>query len=313
MGATIAIIIVAVYIALMLALGLIGYRVSRNTAEDFFLAGRSLGTFVGVMAMLTGLFSSFIFVGIAGIGYRLGLGVFVFVFACVLYPFWLCLIGPKLWKLGKERGYITPGDYLQDRFQSPELRVISCVVYMFLFVPVIVVEIVACGYILAEITAGALSYFVGIVVSVLAMLVYTILGGRRGVAWTQAAQGVILTVFGYLALAVIIYADGGNLSALISKVAQTSPDHLSIPGPFAAFSAPMWFSLLIIFGCGPLMFPHLWMTLFSLKSVETVKKTFLYLPLSAFVMIPGMLIGVLGITGFLAWKALRQMQFSQFC
>jgi SSS family solute:Na+ symporter len=61
--------IVVGYLILALALGLVAYRVSETTAEDYYLASRSIGTLVLLFTTFATLLSAFTFFGGPNLAY----------------------------------------------------------------------------------------------------------------------------------------------------------------------------------------------------------------------------------------------------
>ena len=64
------------YLLFTLWIGLIGYKSQKNTAEDYFLANRSLGAIVLFFTLSATNFSAFFFLGFAGSGYRIGISYY---------------------------------------------------------------------------------------------------------------------------------------------------------------------------------------------------------------------------------------------
>jgi len=69
----ISLLILAVFLSGVGVLGIYGYKISRRTAEDYFAASRTLGTFVSLFTYFATLCSAFTFLGCAGWGYSKGL------------------------------------------------------------------------------------------------------------------------------------------------------------------------------------------------------------------------------------------------
>ena len=89
-------------------------------AEDYFMAGRSFGTLVLFMSLFGTNVTAFALVGMLGISYHAGIGVFGFFGAVAAFVTPLCfiLMGYPIWVLGKRHGYMTQPHMFSDRWQS---------------------------------------------------------------------------------------------------------------------------------------------------------------------------------------------------
>lgn len=69
---SVAIIIAALYLVVLLALGVVGYLRSTPNEEDYYLAGRNQGWFVTSLTIIATFFSAFAFLGAPGLVYQHG-------------------------------------------------------------------------------------------------------------------------------------------------------------------------------------------------------------------------------------------------
>ncbi len=184
----------------------------RDTADDYFLAGRNLGWgLVGASIFASNIGSEHV-VGLAGAGATSGVALAhfelhawaVLVLGWVLVPFYL-----------RSKVFTMP-EFLERRFNPASrflLSVISLVAYVLTKIAVgIFAGGIVFGALLPELSiriGGTVfdSFWVGSVLVVLLTGVYTVLGGMRAVAYTDAVQtGILvlgaslLTIFGLHAL-----------------------------------------------------------------------------------------------------------------
>ena len=99
---------------------------------------------------------------------------------------------PKFHRLSRQHGYITIGDYIQQRFGSTTLTALSTVIFIVVLGNYILSNLKAIGYIVEVSTGGYVTFVQGVIVLSIIMLIYETLGGLRSVAWTDAIQGVLL-------------------------------------------------------------------------------------------------------------------------
>ncbi|MBT6849857.1 MAG: hypothetical protein HOA16_01565, partial [Opitutae bacterium] len=98
------------YMLLLVWLCYLGYRKGKATEEDYYLAGRGQGTIVTSLTIMATFFSSAALLGIPGVVYRDGVSFFLFALNLPVAGVAVYLLGDRMRKLGKARGYVTPAD-----------------------------------------------------------------------------------------------------------------------------------------------------------------------------------------------------------
>ena len=276
-------------------LGVYGYKVSQKTAEDYFTASRTLGTFVSLFTYFATLCSAFTFLGCAGWGYSKGLawygpiGVATAFISINFYVF-----GYRVWLLGKKYGYVSPPELIRDRF-GKELQIIFSGVMIIFVLPYLAVQAIGAGYVLEEISQGIIPYVAGAGIITVFMIVLTI-GGMRSVAWTDTVMGITMLVCLSLAFA-LVSLKGGGLGAIVSKLAQESPAHLSRPGIGSFFTPKIWFGYLLLWVVAVPLMPQLWARMYAVKNAGVIKRMMFLFPLVCLVIFfLSIWIGVMGST-----------------
>lgn len=201
-------IIVGLYFLLILGLSWIAIKQGQKTSADYFLAGRHLGWFIIGASIFSSNIGSEHLVGLAGSGATDGVAMAhyelhawcLLVLAWVMVPFYM-----------RSKVFTMP-EFLEKRF-SPESRtvlsLISLVAYVLTKIAVgIFAGGVVFGVLLPEIKfLGLDSFWLGSLLVIIFTGIYTILGGLRAVAYTEAVQTIVLvlgsilvTIFGLKAL-----------------------------------------------------------------------------------------------------------------
>ena len=67
----------AVWFAIYIAAGYFAYKTMKETVDDYFVAGRNIGTILNTLAWMGAMFSAFMFLGLFGMSYKDGMGAFV--------------------------------------------------------------------------------------------------------------------------------------------------------------------------------------------------------------------------------------------
>ena len=184
----------------------------RDTAADYFLASRHLGWFVVGASIFASNIGSEHLVGLAGAGATSGVALAHY----ELHAWCLLVLGWVMVPFYARTMVFTMPEFLERRFSPASRTVLSLISLVAYVLTKLAVGIFAGGIVfgvllpelqvhLAGLTFN--SFWVGSVLVVLLTGVYTILGGMRAVAYTDALQTVLLvvgstllTVFGLKAL-----------------------------------------------------------------------------------------------------------------
>jgi SSS family solute:Na+ symporter len=171
----------------------------RDTADDYFLAGRNLGWFVVGASIFASNIGSEHLVGLAGSGATSGVALAHY----ELHAWCLLVLGWVFVPFYMRSRVFTMPEFLERRF-SPTARwvlsLISLVAYVITKMAVgIFAGGVVFGTLLPEVTVqigGTVfnSFWIGSVLVVAATGLYTVLGGMRAVAYTEAVQTIILII-----------------------------------------------------------------------------------------------------------------------
>jgi len=202
--------VVLVYFVMLLSLAWWVFKRGKDTADDYFLANRNLGWFIVGASIFASNIGSEHLVGLAGSGATSGVALAhyelhawaILVLGWLFVPFYM-----------RSRVFTMP-EFLERRF-SPSARVILSITSLLTHVLTkFAVSIFAGGVVfralLPELHVGILghdwnAFWIGSVAIVLLTGVYTVLGGMRAVAYTEALQtfvlvfgSALLTVFGLI-------------------------------------------------------------------------------------------------------------------
>lgn len=269
--------VIAAYFVFVLLLGLLAKSRLKDSPSQYFLAGRSLGSFILIGTMAATNFSAFTVFGASGAGYRDGLSFFpimAFGTGFMALTFWL--VGKKVWQLGRQNELVTPAELVQRVYKHRGLAALFALVMVVFTVPYLALQPLAGGKVLGQLFG--LPNWVGALAVTLVIVAYTLRGGLKAVAWTDVFQGLLMLVLMIAALGIVAEAHGG-WSAAFAKVMQTQPALMERPGPRGVYTPAVWFSFLALwFFCDP-MFPQLFQRFYSAKSEKALGRTMLYYPL----------------------------------
>ena len=284
--------IVVGYLFVALGVGLAAYRVTERAAEDFYLASRTFGTVVLLFTVFATLLSAFTFFGGPDTAYAFGpewilvMGLMDgIVFAVLWY-----VVGYKQWLLGQRHGYITLGELLGDRFGSRAIRALVAGVSLFWLFPYVMLQQIGAGGALAALTDGALPFAGGAALITGFMIVYVVLAGMRGIAWTDTLQGAFMLLMVWTALLWVLAAVDGGVGTINAGLAASNPEFLALGSDFYTPGTMLTFAVSIAFGVA--MFPQVNQRFFAAGSEGVLKRSFALWPVLVLLLfVPAFLLG----------------------
>ena len=286
------ILLVIVYFIVLILLGIYAHRKTKKTSEDYFLANRTFGPVILFFTLAATNFSAFTFLGFAENAYKTGLGQYgIMGFGTAIMAIMFFVIGRKVWKLGKERGYITPPELIGDRFNSISLRLIFMIVMVIFTIPYLATQAIGAGILIEHMDIG-IGWQIGAIATMLVIMVYVIFGGMRGSGWTDVIQGVIMILA--LTLAVVFVAiELGGFEAANAASFAAKPELFSRPGGNEYFLPQIWFSFMLLWIFADPMFPQLFSRFYTAKDEKSLKMSMILYPIIvSFLFLFPVLIGV---------------------
>ncbi|XP_044182266.1 sodium/glucose cotransporter 5-like [Acropora millepora] len=206
-------VIIAVYFLGCLVVGLWSKfrktRLSDETAETYFLAGRSMMWWAVGPSLFASNIGSEHFVGLAGSGAATGIGVVSYEWqACWI----LLLLGWVFVPIYLRSRVFTMPEFLQKRFQSQWIRTyltaVALISYVFTKTSV---DIYAGSVFLYEAVGWNVYISAACILAITA--VYTLLGGLTAVIYTDVLQCTIM-ILGAIVLAILSFVKVGGYDAL---------------------------------------------------------------------------------------------------
>lgn len=280
MKTTLGITILIIYTVALFVIGYVGAKVTRKTREDYFLAGRGLGSLAIFMTLFASNITAFTIIGHAGLSYEVGYGAYGYVIGWSIFitPFTYYLVGYRSWLLGKRYGYATQPQVFGGIFNSPLVAHVFTALLLYYTLPYLVVSIIGGGLAFTTISEGVVPYWLASLLIIAVSLVYTIPSGMRGTVWTDIFQGIVFLVLSVLLLFAIARSLGG-FSEITNKIVSANPAMLERRG--SPVIAPMnWFSFSFINSIAVIVFPQMYTRILAARSSDKLKKVSLFYPLA---------------------------------
>lgn len=207
--------LVLFYLAACVVVGVLATRRVLGSADEYWVAGRRVGTGVNALAIMASLASGGSLVGVLGLAYRDGIPATLALFAgaVVGFPLAAILVAAPLRRLGR----FTITDFLVFRyphrvvrFLTPSLIVVALTVYM-------VAQMKAAG-ITAEALLGV-DYRTAITAATVVFVLYVSFGGMVAVTVTDVMQGALMFFVMGVATVLLAGAAGSPLGTLAEATA----------------------------------------------------------------------------------------------
>ena len=266
---------IAIIAGICLASVAIGYlamhRGFTRSADDYFVAGSSLGYFVLIFSMLASFLSAFCMFGMSSLGYRTGFGA-LFVLTVNLIPLgylWY-FMHRKTLILGRARKWMSMGAPFGERY-GKEMRALVPLVVLIASIPYLVAQIQGIGVMIEAMSEGQISYRVGLFFVPAFIALYLMMGGMKGAAWINTIQGVFFTVMVFV-LFYAVMAKNGGFRPTFDLVFEKHPELFQLgANDGKLWSYPMIFGFAAAMCLGCVCFPQPYMHAYSSRTAKGFK------------------------------------------
>lgn len=203
-----------------------------GSTKDFYVAGGGVHPVLNGMATAADWMSAASFISMAGIISFIGFDGSQYLLGWTGgYVLLALLLAPYLRKFGK---YTVP-DFIGERYYSQTARIVAVICALFVSFTYVVGQMKGVGVAFSRFLD--VSFEMGVVIGVAIVFFYAVLGGMKGITYTQVAQFCVL-IFAYLVPAIFIsiimvnnpipqIGLGGDLAdgtALLDKLDKLSVD-----------------------------------------------------------------------------------------
>lgn len=172
--------------------------------EGFYVAGHGVPAVANGAAIAADWMSAASFISMAGLISFLGFDGAIYLLGWTGgYVLLALLLAPYLRKFGK---YTVP-DFVGDRY-SESARAVSVVAAVFVSFTYVAGQMAGVGIVFARFIGVTIT--TGVIIGMCVVLIYAVLGGMKGITWTQVAQYTVL-IIAYLIPAWAIAGQVGNI------------------------------------------------------------------------------------------------------
>ncbi|WP_406629251.1 sodium:solute symporter [Amycolatopsis sp. WGS_07] len=278
-------------IVLIGVLGFVGRRRPAADLAEWTVGGRKFGALTMWFLQAGEVFTTFTFLGMAGLAFSGGVAaMYALPYVPIAYVV-LFFLAKRIWRMGKDRGYLTQGDFLEDRYSSRALGTVSAILGVVFVLPYLQLQITGLGLIVRLVTGDRASGTLSMIAGSVLVVAFVLWAGLRGVAATSYFKdAIMLVVLVVLIIAVPAHFAGG-VSGVFHKIDQLHPEKLFV---HAGANDHTWFitSMLVsAIGVGLMTLPHTWPALMSARDPKVLRRNYTWMPVYELCLLLPMIIG----------------------
>jgi len=276
MNQIVLILSVLIYLLLTGYLGYLGFRKTQNTT-DYLLAGRSAHPYLMAMSYGTTFISTSAIVGFGGAAGLYGMGMLWLTFLNIFVGIFIAFVvfGHRTRSMGLNLDSHTFPEFLGKRYQSRFIEIFSGIM-IFVFLPIYIAAVLM-GAAQILLVNFNISYEMALFAFSAIVAVYVIMGGMKGVMYTDAMQGTIM-LFGMIVLIIFTYSRLGGIVNAHDSLSKLSPQIMEILGSrghlgftsMPALGSNLWWTvvstIVLGVGIGVLAQPQLVVRFMTVKS-----------------------------------------------
>jgi len=209
------------YTLSILCVGIYSARYGRAGSEDFFLADRGIGAWVAALSASASSESGWVTLGLVGMAFQTGVGALWIIPGTVLaFLFNWVVLANRLRQFAATRQAITIPDILAGRFSGRSaalIRLLAMLIILSMLSAYVAAQFNATGKMFSAMLGWP--YRDGVIAGTVIVLLYTVSGGFRAVAWTDVIQALLM-VSALVILPVVLLLELGGLEAAWQRLSE---------------------------------------------------------------------------------------------
>ena len=247
-----------------------------STTAGFYVAGQGVPSVFNGMATAADWMSAASFISLAGLVSALGFDGAIYLLGWTGgYVLLALLLAPYLRKFGK----FTVPEFIGDRYASGTARVVAALCAIVVSFTYVAGQMNGMGIAFSRFLET--SVFWGVVVGMIIVAFYAILGGMKGITYTQVAQFLVL-IIAYLipAIAIAISLTGNPVPQAAFGEIATRLNGIGADLGFGEYTSPFVnlsglnvFLITAALMCGTAGLPHVIIRFYTAKSVKGARWT----------------------------------------
>ena len=265
-----------------------------NRLQEWGLAGRRFGTIVSWFLLGGDVYTAYSFIAVPGLVFASGaLGFFAVPYLVIIYPL-VFIVLPKFWTVARHRGYVTPADFVRERFDSSILSLLVAITGIIATMPYIALQIYGIEVSIAQM---GIPIEISLIIAFGILAAFTYTSGLRAPALIALVKDLCIWLVVLVAIIYIpIHLGGfGNIFAAVHQKAVQNPKtfhDVLPPSEYSTYVTLALGSALALF-----LYPHTLTGILSTNSRKVVRRNAALLPAYTF------LIGLICLLGYVAIAA----------
>jgi solute:Na+ symporter, SSS family len=273
----IALVIIFIFLAIAVYLGIRARRGKDMDLEEWAVGGRGFGAIFIFLLLAGEIYTTFTFLGGSGWAYGEGGPAFyIIAYGCLAYimSYWIL---PAVWRYAKDNRLHSQADFFASKYESSALGVLVSLVAVLAMVPYLALQFQGLGLIVSEASYGAISSTVAAVIGTVAVTAYVIVSGIHGSAWTAVVKDIMVLVVVVFLGIYLPFALYGGIGEMFREIQAQKPGFLILP---SEGYSPSWFvSTVLLTALGFYMWPHTFGSTFTAENARVIRRNATYLPL----------------------------------
>jgi solute:Na+ symporter, SSS family len=306
-------VVFTIVLVLFLLVTLIGFSAARwRRAEDrlhlneWGLAGRGYGTFIGWFLIGGDLYTAYTFVAVPSAVFLSGAvaGFFAVSYTIIVFPIALIFI-PRLWSVCRVHNYITPADFIRGRFGSRSLSLAMAFTGILALLPYIALQLVGIQAVLTVMGVGTTSTNtflkdLPLIIAFLVLALFTALSGLRAptlIAFVKDTLVYLMIIVAVFYIPTRIGGWGHIFAVADAHMKAISPKTHKPTGVFIPTSgeSQLAFATLALgSACALFCYPHAITATLATKRRDVIKRNMSLLPLYS------IMLGFIALLGYMA-------------
>src|SRR5262245_34460683 len=278
-----ALVVIALFLALSFALGLIARRGRTMSLEQWAVGGRGFGALFVFLLMAGEIYTTFTFLGGSGWAYGKGAPAFyILCYGAIAYAISYFLL-PVVWRYATEHKLHSQADFFIRKYDSVALGVLVSLVNVAAIVPYLVLQLKGLGIIVSEASYGGISQPTAIWAGIVVLVIYVIVSGVHGSAWTAVVKDIMI-----LGVAVGLgiyfpYHYYGGYRPMFEAIEAAKPGFLTLPDK--GMSASWFVSTVLMSAIGFYVWPHTFASSYTARNEQVFRKNAVVMPLYQLVLL----------------------------
>ena len=255
-------ILVGVYLFGCVGIGIVASKKVMGSRDEYWVAGRRIGTVVNSMAIMAALASGGSIIGVMGLAYSQGIPATLALFAGAVlgFPLASILVAKPLRNFGK----YTITDFLSYRYPHVIVRYLVPILIVAAFTIYIVAQLKAAG-ITAEALLG-IPYDVSLTLATVVFIIYVSFGGMIAITWTDVIQGMLMLIVVVGTALVLIWRIGSPFEIMSQATAVAPALGQVVNRPVSSY-----LGYFLIWATAIPVIPHIVMRVYTAKDAESAR------------------------------------------